>query len=129
LHRYNAGVPVVTMRGGCHAHNVGASLLTAVGLTECITRSEDEYVAACVRMAAGPARVAALRGGLRACVLASPLCDGAPFMRGVEDAFVGMFRKWCEDNDGTHQSVKVEVGRCTLNQVDPKPITYSLSNP
>lgn len=27
------GVPVITLRGRCHAHNVGASLLTAVGLS------------------------------------------------------------------------------------------------
>ena len=53
------GVPVVTMRGGSHAHNVGASLLTAVGLTECITRSEDDYVATCARLAANPTSLAA----------------------------------------------------------------------
>ena len=28
-----AGVPFVTLAGSCHAHNVGVSLLTAVGLT------------------------------------------------------------------------------------------------
>jgi hypothetical protein len=48
------GVPCVTLAGGCHAHNVGASLLTAVGLDGprggrggaggWVARSEDEYV-------------------------------------------------------------------------------------
>ena len=27
-----AGVPCLTLQGACHAHNVGVSLLTAVGL-------------------------------------------------------------------------------------------------
>lgn len=28
------GVPVVTLAGGCHAHNVGVSVLSAVGLAQ-----------------------------------------------------------------------------------------------
>lgn len=34
------GVPCVTLRGGCHAHNVGVSLLTAVGLRGFIVENE-----------------------------------------------------------------------------------------
>lgn len=33
-----AGVPCLTLAGSCHAHNVGVSLLTAVGL-------QDDWVA------------------------------------------------------------------------------------
>lgn len=47
-----AGVPCVTLVGSCHAHNVGASLLTAVGLTEdWVARTEDEYVGMALRAA------------------------------------------------------------------------------
>ena len=91
------GVPVVTMRGACHAHNVGASLLTAVGLEDqCVTDSEDEYIASAARLA-NPAVIAELRTGLRERMLNSVLCDGRSFVRNVEDTYVGLFRKWCED--------------------------------
>ena len=39
------GVPCITLAGGCHAHNVSASLLAAVGLSrEWVAHTEDEYV-------------------------------------------------------------------------------------
>ena len=40
------GVPCITLAGRCHAHNVGVSLLHAVGVAEgFVARTEDEYVA------------------------------------------------------------------------------------
>jgi predicted O-linked N-acetylglucosamine transferase (SPINDLY family) len=50
--RASAGVPCVTLAGGCHAHNVGVSLMTAVGLSEqWVARTEQEYVDLAVRAA------------------------------------------------------------------------------
>lgn len=38
-------MPCVTLAGRCHAHNVGASLLAACGLsTGWVAASDDEYV-------------------------------------------------------------------------------------
>ncbi len=46
------GVPVITLAGACHAHNVGVSLLAAVGLDEdWVAHSEEEYVELAVRHA------------------------------------------------------------------------------
>ena len=46
-------MPVVTLAGGCHAHNVGVSLLNAVGLGEqWVARSTDEYVQLALQAAA-----------------------------------------------------------------------------
>ncbi|KAK9823008.1 hypothetical protein WJX81_006345 [Elliptochloris bilobata] len=46
------GVPVVTLAGACHAHNVGVSLLEAVGLQRgWVAASHDEYVALAVAAA------------------------------------------------------------------------------
>ena len=48
-----AGVPCITLAGGCHAHNVGVSLLTTVGLgKEWVAHSTDEYVQLALRAAA-----------------------------------------------------------------------------
>ncbi len=42
----------MTLAGRCHAHNVGVSLLAAVGLTDdWVASSEDEYVALAVAAA------------------------------------------------------------------------------
>lgn len=47
------GVPCVTLRGRCHAQNVGASLLGAVGLEEaCVAEDEEGYVAKAAALAA-----------------------------------------------------------------------------
>jgi len=42
----------VTLAGRCHAHNVGVSLITTVGLSEhWVAHSEDEYVTLALRAA------------------------------------------------------------------------------
>ena len=44
------GVPCVTLRGGGHAHNVGVSLMRAVGLEEdWVAGTEEEYIDMAVR--------------------------------------------------------------------------------
>jgi protein O-GlcNAc transferase len=93
------GVPVLTMIGGCHAHNVGASFVEAVCLSEeCATRTEDEYVAKGTALASDFERLAATRAGLRRRMRDGPMCDGRAFMGRVEDAYVEMFEKWCGEN-------------------------------
>lgn len=38
------GVPVITLRGSCHSHNVGSSLLNQVGLGSWIAQNDHDYV-------------------------------------------------------------------------------------
>jgi len=75
------GVPVVTLacEPGIHAGRVGASLLGAVGLSELVAHSEDEYIRLAADLARDRERLTALRSGLRDRLLASPLCDAAGF--------------------------------------------------
>jgi protein O-GlcNAc transferase len=95
------GVPVVSMAGRCHAHNVGASLLTAVGLAgEWVVADGDAYVARAAAAAADLPRLAALRAGLRGRVLASPLCDAPAFVAGLEAAYRRLFERWLEGGCG-----------------------------
>jgi predicted O-linked N-acetylglucosamine transferase (SPINDLY family) len=82
------GCPVVTLAGDRHAGRVGASLLTAAGLPGLIAANATEYKAKVTELA-DPARLAALRQGLRAQIAASALCDAAGFAAGFEDAFRG----------------------------------------
>jgi predicted O-linked N-acetylglucosamine transferase (SPINDLY family) len=94
------GVPVVTMRGAAHAHNVGVSLLAAVGLErECVAETPDAYVAKCAALAADRAALAAAREGMRAKMRApGGLCDGEAHTRKLEEAYVAMWRRHCEES-------------------------------
>jgi predicted O-linked N-acetylglucosamine transferase (SPINDLY family) len=89
------GVPVIALAGDRHAARVGASLLHRVGLDDLVTADPDAYVAAAVALARDPAHIATLRGGLRARMQASPLCDGSAFARAMEAAYRAMWRAWC----------------------------------
>ena len=85
------GVPCITLRGDCHAQNVGASLLSAVGLDDWIASTEDDYVEIARSAASDLAALAALRAGLRERLLTSPLCNGAEFVESLEDAYEDMY--------------------------------------
>ena len=95
------GVPVVTLRGDRTASRVCASILSCVGLTDLIAGSEDEYVRIATSLAApdGPSRerLAALRAGLRARLLASPLCDAPGFARRFEAMLRAWWKKHCDE--------------------------------
>ncbi|MDP2412009.1 MAG: tetratricopeptide repeat protein [Pseudolabrys sp.] len=91
------GVPVVTLKGDRHAARVGASLLTQAGLDEWIAGSVDDYVETALRLAADPQRLHELRRGLRARLVASPLCDARGFARRMEAAYAGMWQRWCSE--------------------------------
>ena len=90
------GVPVVTMRGDRHSARVGASLLTAAGMTDWIAGSADQYVEIASALAADPDALHRLRRSLRERLAASALCDGQGFARKMESAYRTAWRRWCE---------------------------------
>ena len=93
------GVPCLTLQGSCHAHNVGVSLLTAIGLeAEWVASSEQQYVDMAVRAAGSVSELASLRAGLRQRMLASKLCDAPAFMQGLERAYRAMWVRTHADN-------------------------------
>ena len=85
------GVPVITLRAprgaDIHAHNVGASLLSCVGLSDLVADTADEYVAVANRLAADRSRLCASRLSLRQDVLASPLADTKTYRHRAEAMF------------------------------------------
>lgn len=103
------GVPCVTLTGSCHAHNVGASLLKAAGLSDWIANTEDAYVGIATAAAADLGRLEETRGTLRQQLLSSQLCDAPSFVRKLEDAFEWMTnklssRRECAAEDGEEAS-------------------------
>jgi predicted O-linked N-acetylglucosamine transferase (SPINDLY family)/predicted SAM-dependent methyltransferase len=86
------GVPVVTLRGQCHAGRVGASLLHSMGLDELVAPDAAAYVRIAAALAADRARLAQMRRGLRERLKQSALMDEPGFVRELEQAYEEIWR-------------------------------------
>ena len=80
------GVPILSLVGEHHAGRVGASLLTAAGLTNWLADTPESFVAIAQTMASDLIELGRLRGSLRTKVATSPLCDAEGFVRRLEFA-------------------------------------------
>ena len=84
------GCPLLALPGRTFASKVSSSLLTALGLTDLIAASAEDYVARAVRVGRDPDLRAGLKARLRAAISTSPLFDGARFARALEQAMTIM---------------------------------------
>jgi predicted O-linked N-acetylglucosamine transferase (SPINDLY family) len=89
------GVPVLTLTGVTHANCVGSSLLTAVGLTEWITETTDEYVDRAVTFANTPDYLEKLRMVTRENMCSSKLCNGKLFSEKMENMYREVWSNLC----------------------------------
>jgi predicted O-linked N-acetylglucosamine transferase (SPINDLY family) len=89
------GVPVLTLRGDRMIAHQGEAILHNIGLEDWIAEDIDDYVRQALERAADLTALARLRGELRARLLISPLCDGPAFARNLDEAFTGMWKKYC----------------------------------
>lgn len=90
------GVPVVTLVGDRHMSRVGASLLTAIGRSEWIAKSADDYVRIASALAADRDSLRKIRSGLRAQLAASPLGQHEKQASCFGAAVRACWREWCE---------------------------------
>ena len=88
----HAGVPTLTRRGrgGMISRN-GETLLTAAGLKEWIAADTADYIEKAVSFAQDSQSLAAIRARLSL----GPLGDAAPYARGLEAAWLFIWRDWC----------------------------------
>lgn len=86
------GVPVLCRRGDRFLAHLCETVVTSAGLEDWIAADDEDYVAKAVALAHDRERLAALRAGLAARVLASPLCDAPRFARTLEAAFHAMWQ-------------------------------------
>jgi predicted O-linked N-acetylglucosamine transferase (SPINDLY family) len=91
------GLPVLTCLGTTFAGRVGASLLTAAGMPELITRDLQEYEALAVRLAEDRPRLGELAGKLALNRATCPLFDTDRTRRHIEAAYRIM---WERHQDG-----------------------------
>jgi protein O-GlcNAc transferase len=92
-----AGLPVLTYAGETFAGRVAGSLLQAVGLSELVTLSLEDYEALARELASNPARLAVLRQKLAQDITTASLFDTVRTTRHIEAAFATMWERHCRD--------------------------------
>lgn len=100
------GVPVITLQGNCHAHNVSCSLLAAVGLADqWVAKTPEEYVQLAVSHANNLTALQVLRQRLRSQMLSSRMCDSKGFVSDLEDMYHHLWRGWISEG-GRQQPIR-----------------------
>lgn len=93
------GVPVVTLLGDHMVARWSGAMLKKLDLHDLIANDESEFVSIARRVAENIDQLAVMRGGLRARVLQSPLCDESGRVRQIERAYRWMWSKYCVESD------------------------------
>jgi predicted O-linked N-acetylglucosamine transferase (SPINDLY family) len=84
------GVPLVTLMGESFQGRVAASILSAIGLSELIAETPENYESLALALATDGPRLAALREKLAAKRKTAPLFDTARFTHNLEAAYEAM---------------------------------------
>ncbi|ABF43727.1 TPR repeat protein [Candidatus Koribacter versatilis Ellin345] len=88
------GVPLVAMEGNRTASRIAAGFLRAIGRTEWIADSEQNYISKVVELSNNVELRKQLRGSQRQRMVESSLCDARGLARELEQTFVQMFDRW-----------------------------------
>ncbi len=104
------GIPIVTLAGDTAPSRTGASLQYVIGLGELVAQTPDQYVEIAAALANDPARVNALRMGMRQRLRQSPLIDGERFTRNLEAAYRDMWRTWSAAHPGQGMLGRIAAG-------------------
>jgi protein O-GlcNAc transferase len=102
-----AGLPLITCRGETFAARVAASLLNAVGLSELVTNSLDEYESLALQLARDKKTLSAIRAKLAANRDTCPLFDTNRFRRHIEAAYKTMWERYLRGEPPVNFAVAV----------------------
>ena len=91
------GLPVVTTAGSRHGARFAVSLLKNVGLGELVAESPVAYVERAVGLANDAELLAALHTAIPGMMRASPLMDGARYVRAVEAAYEMIWERYLNE--------------------------------
>jgi predicted O-linked N-acetylglucosamine transferase (SPINDLY family) len=87
------GVPVITLIGKSFASRVAASLLSALGLNELITNTEEEYETLAITLAHEPDKLASLKSKIRLNVKREPLFKTNMLVTHIENAYIQILNR------------------------------------
>ena len=89
-----AGLPVLTLIGHTFPGRVSASLLSALGLQELITKTSEEYEATAIELAMNPHSLEEIKFKLANNRLNLPLFDSPLFIKNLEAAYIKMYERY-----------------------------------
>lgn len=111
------GVPCVTLKGQCHAQNVGVSLMTTVSLADTwIADSPEQYVKLALAAVQDLDKLSGIRNQLRQQMQKSPLCDSEGFVTDIEHCYRQLWTRWQQD----HQSSAGASDLCSVEGSETK---------
>jgi predicted O-linked N-acetylglucosamine transferase (SPINDLY family) len=85
-----AGVPVLTLLGETFAGRVAASQLSALGMPELITNTQDEYFSKALELANNPQLLTNLRSKQEANRFTTPLFDAKQYVMNLESIYISL---------------------------------------
>ncbi len=92
-----SGLPVLTRTGESFSSRVGASLLSSIGLSELITKTEKEYETLAIELATNPERLKQIKKKLEKNKLIKPLFNTKLFTKNIESAYTMMYEKYLKN--------------------------------
>ncbi|GAB3259964.1 hypothetical protein GCM10027296_32740 [Chitinimonas naiadis] len=93
------GVPVVTMANEMPTSRASLVILGSVGHLEWVAKDRDDLVGLIKHLASDVEQLAKIRAALPDEVAKSPLYDAKGAAEAMQDAFRGMWRRWCEQQN------------------------------
>ncbi|MHC2626954.1 putative O-linked N-acetylglucosamine transferase (SPINDLY family) [Bradyrhizobium huanghuaihaiense] len=98
LEALQMGVPVVAKLGNSLPSRAAGSILTALGLPDWVTDSEEAYVDIAVSRAAEIGDLDKLRGELPGQVRAAAACNPVAYAQAVDEAYRAMWKRYCSSD-------------------------------
>ena len=89
-----AGLPVLTRTGESFSSRVGASLLSSIGLSELITKTEKEYETLAIELATNPKRLKQIKEKLEKNKLIKPLFNIKLYTQHIESAYKKIYNRY-----------------------------------
>jgi predicted O-linked N-acetylglucosamine transferase (SPINDLY family) len=84
---------------------VAASLLRAMGMTELIANTQEEYEALAIELAINPQKLIDIKLKLAKNRLTTPLFDTPLFTKNLEAAYIKMYERYQADLEPEHISI------------------------
>ena len=89
------GVPVITLAGKTATSRGGASLLNALGLSDLVAQTEEEYINIARKLSADRTGLRSMKLDLRSMMARSPLTNGEQFTQYLERIYREIWASWC----------------------------------
>ncbi len=86
------GLSVITLQGSNFASRMSSSILTAIGLSELVVHSIEEYESLAIDLAHNPAKLQTIRQKLAENLTTEPLFDTPRFAGNLEKAYKEMWK-------------------------------------